>query len=242
LNDSEYSEFHSFELIKELKIPDYLNEYFNNMKIYLSKIQKNPDQTEIEHISNQIIDYVMSKLYKKMFPPYPDGKDLEVFKNCILLSWTEPKHFIEGKANYVYDTFLPDVIKYIKLIEKEKSPRKKIMNLSNVFTSIFNFEKFNGGKAEMGVDDIVVILNYAIIKAKPKQLYSNIKYMSLFLGKDSDKLQGSQLAQLQTLSNFISSINYKSLLNITKEEFEKNIANYEQEMNHQLINILDKFN
>ena len=50
-------------------------------------------------------------------------------------------------------------------------------------------EKFNGGKGFQGVDDNLPILNYAIIKSKPFQLYSNTKYIELFSGHKCNQLE-----------------------------------------------------
>ena len=93
---------------------------------------------EFEDINNKIFDYVMEKIYDKIYPLEPDEMDNLIYKNCILLSWVEPKHIIEGKINYTYDNFLTEIFRYFNKIEKEKSPRKKLINLSQIFISIEN--------------------------------------------------------------------------------------------------------
>ena len=211
----------SFRIMEELKIPTYLLKYIRSTKKYLFKTMKNVDSNDIEKISNKIYDYIMNRLYKKLFPVSIVKKDKEIFDNCILLSWTEPKHFIKGKTNYVYDTFLPDVMKYIKLIENEKSPRKNLINLSEVFKLISNLEMFNGGERGQGVDDTILILNYAIVKARPKHLFTNTKYLQLFIGENENKCEGSQLAQLMSICTFLLSIKYDKFYNINEEEFNK---------------------
>ena len=210
-----------FDIMKELKIPEKLLDYFKSTKIYLTKTQKNSNLNEIENISNKIYDYIMNKLHKKLFPSSPDEKDINIYNNCVALSWTEPKHFIKGKTNYVYDTFLPDVMKYIKQIESVKSPRKKLLNLSKIFDSILNLERFNGGNEQQGIDDIILILNYAIIKSRPTQLYNNARYMELFIGENINRLEGNQLIQLLAICEFIDTISYEKLFGVTKEEFDK---------------------
>ena len=167
----------------------------------------------------------MNKLYTKLFPSSIDEIDQKIFKNCNLLSWTEPKHFMEKNRNYVYDTFLPDVIKYVKEIEIEKSPRKKILNLYNVFQTISNLSLFNGEDKSQGIDDTIVILIYSIIKSKPIQIYNNCKYIELFLGDKEEKLEGNYLAQMLTVCEYIEKIGYDKLYNITKEEFDKKCNN-----------------
>ena len=196
----------------------------------MTKTQKNLNSNEIENISNKIYDYIMNKLYKKIFPSLSNEKDLEIYKNCILLSWTEPKHFMKEKKNYIYDTFLPDVIKYVKQIEIVKSPRKKILNLCNVFKTISNLEIFNGGKGGQGVDDTILILSYAIIKSRPIQILKNCQYIDLFLGDKKDKLEANYLAQLISVSKFIEEITYEKLYNTNKEEYDKKCEEWKDYM------------
>ena len=217
-----------FNIMKQLKIPEYLLEYFKIIEIYLLKSQKNLKEDEIKNISNKIYDYVMNNLHKKLFPKRPESKDLRIYNNCVSLSWTEPKHFIKGKINYVYDTFLPDAMKYFKLIQLEKSPRKKIINLSKIFQSINNFEKFNGCDGRLGVDESIAILNYAFIKSKPFQIYNTCRYIELFIGSKNDKLEGNLLAQLKAINNFVLNITYKDLNDVTEEEYNNKSNQYKK--------------
>ena len=207
-----------FELQKDLKVPEKLQIYFNLIKEYLITNKKVPISLDIKEINNKIYDYVMSKIYDKIFPKTND-KDDKIFNRSIMLSWVEPKHFIPGKTNYVFDSFLPGVIEYFKLIDKEKSPRKKILYMKEIFNSISKVVKFNGGDENTGVDDQMPILNYAFIKAQPSRIYSNSKLMELYIGEMSSKEEGSQLIQLIALCDFIIDLTYKNLNGITNEEF-----------------------
>ena len=207
-----------FELQKELKIPEKLQSYFNLIKEYLITNKKVPTSLDIVEINNKIYDYIMSKIYDKIFPKTND-KDDKIFNRSIMLSWVEPKHFIPGKTNYVFDSFLPGVIDYFKLIDKEKSPRKKILYMKEIFNSISKVVKFNGGDENTGVDDQMPILNYAFIKAQPLRIYSNSKLMELYIGDMSSKEEGSQLIQLIALCDFIIDLTYKNMNGVTNEEF-----------------------
>ena len=124
-----------------------------------------------------------------------------------------------GLNQNIFDSFLPGVIEYFKLIDKEKSPRKKILYMKEIFNSISKVVKFNGGDENTGVDDQMPILNYAFIKAQPSRIYSNSKLMELYIGEMSSKEEGSQLIQLIALCDFIIDLTYKNLNGITNEEF-----------------------
>ena len=58
---------------------------------------------------------------------------MEIYNKCKLVSWIEPKDIISSKINYVFDSFLPDVINYFNEIEKQKSPR---LNKKSLFSSL----------------------------------------------------------------------------------------------------------
>lgn len=72
--------------------------------------------------------------------------------------------------------------------------------MSNIFISFTNLVKFNSSrKNDTWVDDLMPILNYSAIKAQPIKLFSNCKFMDLFIGNLKDKNEGSQLTQLQSI-------------------------------------------
>jgi hypothetical protein len=173
----------------------------------------------LKEIKDKIYDYIMTKLYDKLFPPEPSKEDNKIYHNSILYSWAESKHFIKERPGSIYNSFLPDVIKYIKLIIKEKSPRKKIENMSNVFNSIQRVIEFNGGKGLLSIDDFIPILTFSLMKAQPYRLNSTIKYTILFNPNKKNGLESQQLSQLKMASDFLTNLSYENLLNITKEEY-----------------------
>ena len=223
-NLTEYQEKQGIDVFKmqqELDIPKSLQFYFDIIREYLFKNKKISDNKSFELINDKIYDYVMSKIYNKIFPNESDNKDDKIFQNSIRLSWVEPKHFIPGKMNYVYDSFLPDVIKNFDLLYKEKSPRKKIICMSNIFTSISNLVKFNNeGTDDIGVDDQMPILNYSLIRAKPVRIYSICRFLELYIGDLKNKAEGSQLTQLLGICERVIEINSGFLINVTDQEFQ----------------------
>ena len=194
------------------------------MENYLTKIKNIKDKNTSTLINEKIYDYVMNKIYDKIFPKTND-KDDKIFSQSIMLSWTEPKHFIPGKTNYVFDSFLPEVKDFFKLMDKEKSPRKKLLYVKKIFDSILKVVKFNGGDVQTGVDDEMPILNYALTKARPIRIFSNLQLMELYIGERGSKGEGSQLTQLIASCDFIINIKYNNLNDITKEEFTRKCNN-----------------
>ena len=209
-----------FDIMNELKVPEKLLKYFDYIGDHIKQL-KIVNQKTFNDIKIKIYDYVMEKIYDKIFPNEPGKEDLQIFQNCDKCSWVELRHFVKGKNDYILENFLPDTIKNFEQINKEKSPRKKLMCVNKIFRCIFNLAQLNGDMID-GTDDSLPILNYAFIKANPFLIYSNCRFMKLFLGEKKNKADGHQLSQLIGICMQISEINSKSFFDVTEEEFNKN--------------------
>ena len=215
---------------KEIKLNENLLKYFEIIKKRIEKGQKNLDENELKDINDKIYDYVMEKIYEKIYPKEPDPEDSIIFKKCVLLSWVEPKHFLAKKQNYIFDSFLPDVIEFFGKLNSEKSPRIKFLYMKKIFLAINDVLRFNGRDGQAGVDDQMPILNYSFIKARPQNISANCKFMNLFIGKNRNRSEGSQLTQILGICEHIINLTYNQLNGVTKEEFDDkcNKAQFEQ--------------
>jgi hypothetical protein len=207
-----------FELEKKLSLPEKLNEYLDIIKEHLIKIQIF-NEKNLNLVKGKIFDYIIEKIYGKIFPKEYEIDD-KIFRQSVVLTWIEPKHFLQDKNYYMIEGFQPDINNYLKKIEKIKSPKKKLNYLSKIFESINNLIKSNGDDALFGVDDQMPILNYALIKARPLRIYSNCKFMELFIGDKKNKREESELIQILGICEFICNISYEKLINMTKEEYD----------------------
>ena len=52
---------------------------------------------DLKAINHKIYDYVMTKIYDKIYPIEPYEKDNKIFQQSVRLSWTVPDHFIKTK-------------------------------------------------------------------------------------------------------------------------------------------------
>ena len=222
-NLSEYNalqDINIFEILEELKIPSKLMKYFE----YIGEKIKNLEivsENKFNTIQIKIYDYVMEKLYDKIFPKEAEKEDLLIFKNCVRCSWIELKHLVGGKNDYILENFIPDTIKNFDKINREKSPRKKLKCVNEIFKCIYNVAQLNGDKID-GTDDSLNLLWYAFIKASPFCIYSNCKFMNLFLGAKKNEAEGHQLSQLLGICQETSNISAASLLDVSEEQFNKN--------------------
>ena len=199
-----YSIFNS-ENTEENRIEDLLNQF-------------KPHLTEL--LSNKIDDYIMNKLHFKIFPIEPLPKDITLYNKLLELNWIEPKNIIQKDIiNY---TFFSEPISLIQKFEKSKSPISKMKMLQKTFQSIQNIIKFNLKELYLGTNQIIPIFVYILIKAKPKRLWSNLKYIQLYLGY---KIDQQIFFQFQVAITMIETMDHNRLINVSQEEFENNCKN-----------------
>ena len=120
---------------------------------------------------------------------------------------------------------MPYITNHFNGIEKEKSTRKKIVNLNNLVNSISNILKFDKNIVA-SIEDIIPTLCYFFIKAKPLNIYKNCKFMKIFLNEN--KLNMHFLHILLSVCDFtVDTKSSNRLLNVSDEEFKKNCEKHD---------------
>ena len=198
-----YYSFFNYENYETLNLQDLIN----NFKENLEKLLK-------EKIEN----YIMNSLYSKLFPIEPLPKDIILYNKCVELSWIEPKHIIQNEK-IINHNFFFEGISLIQQLDIEKSPNSKLNIIKQVFQIIKNIIIFSLEDVYLGTNNNIAIFSYILIKAKLKRLYSNIKFLELYLG---NKIDEEISILLKFAINMIESMNENLLYNVTKEEFEEN--------------------
>ena len=219
-----YQKKHNLEigsLIKTYKAADAVNDFLSivesNVKTY--PCFKKLTSKEMEYIKFEINNYLMGRIYVKVFPKDPDTEDLKINNKCVLLSWIEPHHLIPNK-NIILNNFVADTTRYINKMQMEKSPIKKIEAMLKVSEIIQSTIVFSTGNNESGVDDALPFLEYAVIKAAPNYLYSNVNYLENFLDPSLKKAKyGMILTQLHLIVEAIANFECKNLIGVTPEEY-----------------------
>ncbi len=200
-----------FELENELNLPDKLEFYFKLVKEAINKSKIFNQIKDKDEIYYRVINYIMVKIYDKIFPNEPDPDDIKIYHNSVRLSWIEPNDLI-GKNNYIFDNFLPETKELLLKLDNEKSPLKKIDCLFEISYKIKNIIQFNNGSDVVGVDDSLPIFQYAVIKAQPNKFSSNFKYMNMFLNNEYRSGPKDHLiSQMSVICEFIKSISYDKL-------------------------------
>ena len=191
-----YKKTDLFDFLKEMKVPKQINNFFKIIEDSLKNDQNITDEKKLINMNDKINDFVMEKLYEKIYPKILSKEDEEIFDICEKLKEKEPNFFIKTKKPYNFESFLPDLTNYLLQIEKEKSVRKKFLNLKKIFECMNNLSDFNGGD-KFDLDTQVQILSYVLVKAKPNNIYTNYRYMELFIGDKHGQIEGQNLLELK---------------------------------------------
>ena len=232
-----YQDDNIFKIQEKLNFAENLEKYFDIVFNYIEspkqpKQKNNKKEFNInnkEQIRENIFDYVMNKIYDKLFPVDVNQNDSKLYNNSVKLSWVKPCHFLGEKKQYVFGGFINDTNKYFKQLISEKSTRKKLITLDKIFDNISFFYNFNSVR-EIGVDDIISLLSYAMIKVDPFFLDSNIQYMKIYSKLGKFFSEENKFEQFQAAMNLIINIKYTNLKGITEKEFLDNMNNSENDI------------
>jgi hypothetical protein len=211
------------ELEEKVEIGQALHDYFKDLKNLIKKenIMNRFTQDEYETICNDLENYVLLKLYDKLFPKESTQKDNQFYKKCCRLDFVKPEHFIKDK-NMINEKLWITSMDLINEIDRKYTPFDKVRSFGKAFVILQNSITFCSGKDELGVDDTLSFLNYIILKSKPRNIFSNSKYCQLFLNPDLSKKQyGILLTQFEVAKNIIFNLKHTDLTGVTEEEFGK---------------------
>ena len=204
-----------FRIENDIKIKKGL---LNYLKIVREHIKNRFVKEEAEDIYVRVKTTIMIRLYDKLFPKNPSSEDIFFYNQCVTLSWVEPRHLKQG--HLLFDDFLPITSSCFDQINNEKSALGKLEVISKIFDAIINVIKFNKG-GNFSADDIFPILEYALIKAHPKRLSSNLKYLQIFMKKDEYSKDNMHFDYLNGYLNLFKEIKYKDFVDINEEEFNR---------------------
>ena len=214
-----FQDINTLDIIKELQFKQKINNYFEIIKDKICK-SSGIDQNQYETIYNQNIkDYIMNKIYDKIYPFEPAIKDYKIYQKSVELSWVEPQLIIN--KDYIFDNMLPDILNEFKKINIMKTPHQKLKCIQNIMNYIENLIKFNEGEdKEIGAEDITPVLNYVFIKARPLKIYTDLEFIKSFTEENGNF--DNYLCNINSMCDVILDTTAKNF-NITQEEYNEKI-------------------
>lgn len=204
-----------FEIEGNINLKGALNDYLEILK---SKMNKYFKENEKNIAFYKLKKYILSKIYEKIYPQDYDNDDLLYYYKAISLSWVEPRHLkIPNDINV--DNFIPITNSFFNQIDHERSPSCKMEVIAKIFNTINSAIRFSHG-GNFSTDDIAPIFEYALIKARPERLSSNLRFIEYFITKGSE-LNNMYFDFLKDNINNLKIINYTQFDGITEEEFKQ---------------------
>ena len=219
VNYQEIGDADILEMQENIKCPEQISKYVN---IIQDNLKKN-SLDNLDKIIDKIRDYIMDKLYDKIYPIEPSKEDNKIYQKSILLSWTRLNHFIKTEEDFDLGNFEKDSLVYFNLLDSEKSPREKISNMNRIFNNIELLLRLNE-KDELkdNIDYITSISTYIMIKSNPSRIYSNKRFMELYIGDKKNQKEDNNLTVFRYLCDYIPSIKHTELIGVSINEFTKN--------------------
>ena len=211
------------DLEEKVELDAALNAYFKDLRALVKKekIITRFSVEEFESITNELENYILFKLYDKLFPAESTKIDKKFYKKCCRLDFVKPENLIKDKKMINEKLWEASMI-LIEEMDSKLTPADKIKNFGKAFAILQNSITFSSGKNDLGIDDTISTLIYVMLKAKPKNIFSNSKYCQLFLNPELAKKQyGILLSQIEMIKNIIYEMKYSDLIGITEEQFGK---------------------
>ena len=209
-----YPEFDFYQIMKDLE-PEIVNQEGG----------KSIDKKEIQNkgmnrVYQEVVNYVMDRIYDRIFPIEPELDDYKIYQQCASLGWIEPHHICSfGKANL--DDFLPQTVGYINRLDITKNPSGKMNLFGKIEEIVLNTLNFIFGKCEGGVDDLLPLLLYVIIKSSPKCFASHLKYIELYPTHNETGKDGQRLTMLSAVKERLLDFKATDLIDVEMEEYCK---------------------
>ena len=220
----------AFSLIKESSSKEIVERY---MKFLSNAMQDSPIfnrksahnlnklESDKENVMHIIWNYILKTLCIRICENELNENDKNFRKVCNKLSWIKPENL--EIPSEVFDKKLFKKAEYhIKKMDLLRTPGGMLHQFGlgvQLINSMFVF-MLNQKTAEAG--DLLPMIIYGIIKAKPKRMIFNIKFIKYFM--NHNQLLGNigyNLIQAESSMNYIQTINGEKL-KMKEEEFEEN--------------------
>ena len=166
-----------------------------------------------------ISNYILKRLSIKIYEENEKEDDREFRNTCIKLNWISHRNLDIPDEVFSKSLFYK-VIDHVKRMDYLRTPNGMLYEFGlgvQLINSMFIF-MLNQRQAEAG--DLLPLIIYSIIAAKPKKIIFNIKFIKFFI--DQNQLLGNigyNLIQCESSISYINSLNEKQL-KMDKQEFE----------------------
>lgn len=245
---SSYTAEQRIKIVVEFKA--FINEKFSIFEPF-----KSMDEIDLENSREGLEKLMMNRLYDQCFSsevarqeggsiPQTFAKDLKedsrLYEQYEKYSWVNAQHLdidligLSQESENDDINFIDFAIGEINKINDYRAPRDKIICILNLCKIIFGF--LNHRKQETNADSFIPILIMIIIKAKTKNLISNLHYIESYRGEEwLNKGETSYyLSSVQAAVTFILELDQKNLT-IDAKEYDAHMEAWEAEKKQKVL-------
>ena len=224
-----------FDYLAQLKIPEKINTYIDISikELLFEKIYHNIySKQDVPLIVSKIKKKIFCSLYDIIYRNYvPCSDDNLLHKKSIMLSWTNLSHFTNEQFP-LHQSLVPSIVENFKQLEKKKIPKVKLsylIKVNEILSSIHCQKEINFNNKKLNnIDYLNPVLIYSIIKSKPLNLASDIRFIEVFMNEKDKEIK--YLKEIKKHISFIIEITYKDLYgNMNEENYYKNCNMYFKE-------------
>lgn len=217
-----------FSYMNELKIPEKIINFIDvslkdilTERLYNNKYSKQ----DIPNILKKLKKIILNGLYDNIYKNYlPYSNDNLLLKKTKILAWTNLSNFT-NEPLILQQSLIPPIVECFKKLQRKKTPREKLrylLKVNDILLTIHCNKELNYIDKSLNMThSLNPILLYSLIQAQPQNLYSDMRYIEIFMNeKDKEKIY---IEEIKNHISFIIELSYKDLYgNITEEDYNKN--------------------
>lgn len=195
-----------FECIKANHINQFLSRLFQAFNDGLSKVividQLLTYQNQIQLYAEYIKNFIISKIYHKIYPLKPLPTDISLHQSTVNNSWFTLNVLTQKEIDV--DVLIPLIRSNIQSLSQSKSFNDKVDSISKLLALLREYLNEN--------ENIIVYLLYLINKVKPYRLYSDVEFVSKF-NNEKNKETTLNIQLMTYCVNLLLNLNEEDLKN-----------------------------
>ena len=227
----EYLKYHAsenkdiFDYISKVKFNEKLLEFFNKeIRFILSEHNyfESFDKSLINKIMTKIYIYFLNYLYDSIYKYLPSQTEIDLYTKMRKLAWTKLSNFVRVNGD-IYECAIERIINIFNSLEKSKIPSEKFFlykDIEEICENIPCKEKIKFFNKTLNKEIFLKpIILYGIIKAKPKYIISDVKYVQYFIQEKNKDVEKYFDILLPSYILYIKELDHNHLYNINEDQY-----------------------
>lgn len=214
-----------FDYINKVKFNEKLLEFFNKeIRFILSEHNyfENLDKSLINNIMSKIYNYFLNYLYDSIYKYLPSQTENDLYTKMSKLAWTKLCNFVRVNGD-IYECAIERIVNILNSLEKSKIPSQKFFFYKEIEEICENIpcketiKYFNKTlNKEVFLNPIIL---YGIIKAKPKYIISDVKYVQYFIQEKNNDVEEYFDVLLPSYILYIKELDHNHLYDINEDQY-----------------------